>query len=83
MTAFGMAEQGVGLFLGFGKCLESQQATDRNARHHPGWGPDHSTVESKMFISSEWKPLSGSLVITHTELFVPCDEVKHVACGSI
>ena len=58
MTTFGVAEQGVGLFLGFGKCLESQRGTDRNPRHHPGWGPNHRTAERRKVIPSEWKLLS-------------------------
>lgn len=57
MTAFGRKQQGVGLFLVFGKCLESQWGMGGTPRHHPGWGPNHRTAECKKVILFEWKLL--------------------------
>lgn len=70
MTTFGMAEQGVGLFLGFGKCLESQQGTDGNPKHHPGWGRNRKTAEWRKVSPSEWKLVSllHSRLHTHTRV---------------
>ena len=70
MTTVGTAEQGVGLFLGFGKCLESQRGTDRNPKHHPGWGPDRRAAGCRKVIPSEWKLLSLLHSWMHTQRFL-------------
>lgn len=66
MTTFGMAEQGVGLFLGFGKCLESQRGNRLKSKASPRVGsqPQNCRVQKGHSIQVETS-LSATHECTH------------------
>lgn len=63
VTAFGTEQQGVGPFLGFGKCAESQWRTETSPSLHPGVGSQPQNCNVK----KDQLPGNSSLMSVHMQ----------------